>query len=241
MAKVSDAGGTSSFAWATSGGSASPNYLFGLALAGASVAIAGSTRPPASYGPLLIPSSGAKVPDIYYPMAAVATLADPTLLATAALPTLTPYPNPAHERVTVALPAGVSTLQLLDAGGPGSAHGFEYCFASPPHHRVRPQRRSIRCLCATADGRRGYHYPPRSVLGRPCCLPLTSLTAKSPRQCLARAFLYPTGALIRGRWGSRPCGHRGRRLLPTPPNYPWPGRGRPARRRACAPRSCRYG
>lgn len=119
VAKVLD-GGTGSFAWAISGGGADTNQLFGLALAGSNLTIAGSIRPPASFGTLLVPNSGTKAPDIYYPVGFVATLADPTLLATAAAAqpaALIPYPNPAHDRVTVVLPVGAATLQLLDALG----------------------------------------------------------------------------------------------------------------------------
>ena len=118
VAKVLD-GSTGSFAWATSGGGGSANQLCGLALTGTNLTIAGSIHPPASFGALLIPNSGTKTPDINYPVGFVATLAASPLLATAAAQPAapTPYPNPAHGRVTVALPAGAAMLQLLDALG----------------------------------------------------------------------------------------------------------------------------
>jgi hypothetical protein len=118
VAKLTDAGSTGSFAWATAAGGSGSDQAQTIALSGSTVYVAGQVMPPAGFGPIALPSPlGASV-------AFLASLSDPTL--TAALPAFAHsgfrlYPNPAHSRVNVRLPAvpgtATATLTVLDALG----------------------------------------------------------------------------------------------------------------------------
>jgi hypothetical protein len=118
VAKLTDAGPTASFVWATAAGGTGSDQANAVTLSGSTVYVAGQVMPPTSFGPVALPSPvGASA-------AFLASLTDPTLTAT--MPSLTAasitlFPNPAHGRSTVQLPAvpgaTTATLTLLDALG----------------------------------------------------------------------------------------------------------------------------
>ena len=118
VAKLTDAGPTGSFDWATAAGGIGDDQARAVALSGRTLYVAGPVMPPASFGPLALASPvGASV-------AFLASLTDPTLTATQtafASGQLFLYPNPAHGRATVQLPAvpgaATATLTVLDALG----------------------------------------------------------------------------------------------------------------------------
>jgi hypothetical protein len=121
VARLTDAGATGTFDWATAAGSSDSDYSRALALSGSTVCVMGSLRTPAIFGPLTVGSAAAPNPTS---VAFVATLTDATGLATTAAlgaGRVELAPNPAHGRVTVQLPAGLTagraTLTLLDALG----------------------------------------------------------------------------------------------------------------------------
>ncbi|MBO2012436.1 T9SS type A sorting domain-containing protein [Hymenobacter negativus] len=116
LAKLTDAGPTGSFAWATAAGGSGADQANGLALSGSTIYVAGPVMPPASFGPLALASPGGAS------VSFLASLADPTLTGTTSghyLESLHLFPNPAHGRATVQLPAGIgpATLTVLDALG----------------------------------------------------------------------------------------------------------------------------
>ena len=121
VARLIDAGATGTFAWANTAGSPGSDYCRAVALSGTTVYVAGSARTPAVFGPLTLGSAAAPNTDA---VAYLATLADATGLATAAAAGLGRFglfPNPAHGRVAVQVPAGpggvAATLTVLDALG----------------------------------------------------------------------------------------------------------------------------
>ena len=118
VTKLLDAGSTSSFVWAQQAGGAGADFATPIAISGANVYVGGAVGPPASFSSQVIttPVGG--------PVSFLASLADPTLLATT--PALsgsafTLAPNPAHASTTVQLPAlpgtATATLTLRDALG----------------------------------------------------------------------------------------------------------------------------
>jgi hypothetical protein len=119
VSKLTDAGSTGGWDWAQRGGG--PNHTLGRTVAlapGGTIYVAGGVQPPANFGPwVVIGLAGTTV-------ATLASLTDATLTATA--PALTAasvavFPNPAHARATVQLPAvpgaATATLTVLDALG----------------------------------------------------------------------------------------------------------------------------
>ncbi|MBF9221689.1 T9SS type A sorting domain-containing protein [Hymenobacter ruricola] len=118
VTKLVDAGPTSAFAWTQSGGGSGADFGYALALAGSSVYAVGSFVAPATFGSIAVTGSfGGSV-------AYLASLTDPTLLATTAAQGSLSFslaPNPAHTTATVTLPAlpgaPTATLALLDALG----------------------------------------------------------------------------------------------------------------------------
>jgi hypothetical protein len=116
LAKLTDAGPSSSFAWVQSAGGANFDFAYNVALAGSRVYVGGSVTPAASFGPVAIATPTATA------VGFLAGLTDPNLTATTAalLPErIDLFPNPAHGRATVQLPASTSpaTLTILDGLG----------------------------------------------------------------------------------------------------------------------------
>ena len=117
---------TSSFAngWATSGGSSSIDFGYGIAMSGQQVYVVGNVVPPATFAPFAIGMPGTDR------TAFLAGLTDPTLTPLAAAPAATPVatgftlsPNPARTACTVqGAPAGAA-LEVFDALGRAVAAG----------------------------------------------------------------------------------------------------------------------
>ncbi|MGY3089212.1 hypothetical protein ACVWYF_002252 [Hymenobacter sp. UYAg731] len=119
VARLRDAGATSTFEWAQAGGSPDSDYCRAVALGGTTVYVAGSVRMPARFGSQAIAPVTA---GFNSSTAFIATLLDATGLPTAKatpLAGLSLLPNPAHGTATVQLPAGfgTATLTVLDALG----------------------------------------------------------------------------------------------------------------------------
>lgn len=118
VAKLTDAGTSSSVAWVQESGGMGSDVNYGVALSGNTVYVGGSVTPAAAFGSLVVPGPATG------PVATLATLTDPTLLATAAPTAILVgqavlYPNPAHGTTTIRLAAGADKqpLSLLDAVG----------------------------------------------------------------------------------------------------------------------------
>ncbi|MBH8558546.1 T9SS type A sorting domain-containing protein [Hymenobacter negativus] len=118
VARLIDAGTAPSFTWADRFGSAGYDYGAVLALTGHTVAIAGGSGTPASFGSLVISNTTSAN------IAFLASLTDPTLTATTTATGSLSFslsPNPARTAATLTLPAlpgtGTATLTLRDALG----------------------------------------------------------------------------------------------------------------------------
>ncbi|MBF9141732.1 T9SS type A sorting domain-containing protein [Hymenobacter properus] len=117
VARLTDAGRTAGFAWAQrAGGTASVSCSAVAVAPNGTVYVGAGVQPPASFGSL--PIAGL----VGTTVATLASLTDPTLTATTAA--LRPeniglFPNPAHGRATLQLPAGAGlvTITVLDALG----------------------------------------------------------------------------------------------------------------------------
>ena len=118
VAKLTDAGNTSSFAWAQQAGGTDDDYTTALALSGTSMYVVGYfVSPSAGFGVTTLPNT-----NYPGPLGFLASLTDPTLTATTpALPRepAALFPNPAHHAATLRLPAGTAPvpLTLTDAQG----------------------------------------------------------------------------------------------------------------------------
>lgn len=114
VARLLDAGSTSTYAWAVSASAYFSAFTHSLALSGPNVYLAGMLAGPVSFGATTLPASGG-------PVAFLASLTDESAtLATAppaALAGLSLFPNPAHGKAVVRVPASPATLTLLDALG----------------------------------------------------------------------------------------------------------------------------
>jgi hypothetical protein len=118
VAKLTDAGTTSTYAWAVPASAYFSAFTHSLALSGNTVYLAGMLAGPVSFGATTLPASGG-------PVAFLASLSDEgATLATApptALAGLSLAPNPAHGTTQVRVPAvpgtAQATLTLLDALG----------------------------------------------------------------------------------------------------------------------------
>ncbi|MDO7873364.1 T9SS type A sorting domain-containing protein [Hymenobacter sp. ASUV-10] len=115
--RLTEAPGQAAFDWAVAAGGSGSDSPATLALSGTQVLVAGSVASPAAFGSTSVIGASAGAP-----VGFLASLTDLTLgtrPATAAA--LTIYPNPAHARTTVPLPALVTAsparLTLLDALG----------------------------------------------------------------------------------------------------------------------------
>lgn len=118
LVKVSDNGSTGSFAWAKQAGGSAFDYAQAVSVVGTTVVVGGGYESASiSFGSLTLPNSSAG--NGYGYLATTST----TVLSTQAAQALAAealYPNPAHGRVTVQLPAsaaGLATLRLRDALG----------------------------------------------------------------------------------------------------------------------------
>ncbi|MBF9219580.1 T9SS type A sorting domain-containing protein [Hymenobacter ruricola] len=119
VAKLLDEGTTASFIWAQQAGGPDIERANVIAVTGAQIWVAGATTVPANFGSIGLAASN-KGPNVMLPF--WASLTDITLLGktTALRPeSLSIFPNPAHGRATVQLPAvaGTATLTILDALG----------------------------------------------------------------------------------------------------------------------------
>ena len=118
VTKLTDAGNTSSFAWAQRAGGTGSDQATALAVSGINIYVVGSLYGSvADFGTTTLFS-----PNNYSYIGFLASLIDPTLTATAAGRTLAPaqlYPNTAHHTATLRLPAGTAPapLTLTDALG----------------------------------------------------------------------------------------------------------------------------
>ncbi|MBF9219579.1 T9SS type A sorting domain-containing protein [Hymenobacter ruricola] len=114
IAKVVDFGSTSLLEWAQHAGGADDDRASTVTEIGGKVYVGGSVVAPAYFGVQTVTGRG----DI---VAFLASLTDPTLTATTALRSenIGLFPNPAHGRVSVQVPAlnGLATLTVLDALG----------------------------------------------------------------------------------------------------------------------------
>jgi len=120
VARLADAGATSSFAWAQRAGGANDDYAVALSISGQQLLVAGSATPPASFGSFAITGPSGSLERTAF----LASLTDPTLTATAAAQgplSFSLAPNPARTAITVQLPAQpgtpTATLTLRDALG----------------------------------------------------------------------------------------------------------------------------
>jgi hypothetical protein len=116
LASIIDAGASAGFAWAVPAGGAGPDQANAVALSGTAVYAAGFVSPPGSFGTVVLANP------VGTSVGFLSSLTDHTLTATTAA--LRPesigiFPNPAHGRATVQLPAGTGplTLTVLDALG----------------------------------------------------------------------------------------------------------------------------
>ena len=119
ITKLTDAGTSSSFAWAQrAGGTGMFDDAYAIAIAGSSIYVGGNVTTPANFGSLTVTSPNVNT------LAFLASLTDPTLTATAATHSSLSFalaPNPANASTSVTLPAvpgaATATLTLRDALG----------------------------------------------------------------------------------------------------------------------------
>ncbi|MDO7852185.1 hypothetical protein [Hymenobacter convexus] len=117
VARLADAGSTGAFAWAQAAGSANRDQGNAVAVAGATVHVAGTIGGPAFFGNVFV-----RVP-VRPSVLFLASLADPVGLATRAsarLGAVAVWPNPARAAATVrvpAVPGAAATLTLADGLG----------------------------------------------------------------------------------------------------------------------------
>lgn len=123
VAKLNDAGSTSSFTWAQQAGGTGIDGAYALAVSGTSVYVAGYfSNPTANFGTTVLTN-----PDPNVRRGFLASLTDPTITANATGRTLAPaqlFPNPAHGTATLRLPVGTAPapLMLTDALGRAMRH-----------------------------------------------------------------------------------------------------------------------
>ncbi|PJJ60742.1 putative secreted protein (Por secretion system target) [Hymenobacter chitinivorans DSM 11115] len=117
VAKIEDLGPSNTFTWAQQAGSPQHDMPTGLAVSGAKVYVVGGATLPARFGNQQLSGFTGTT------TAFLATLLDPAVVTATRGPGPEPgwgmYPNPAHHRVTLQLPAGATraTATLLDATG----------------------------------------------------------------------------------------------------------------------------
>ncbi|MBO2010266.1 T9SS type A sorting domain-containing protein [Hymenobacter negativus] len=117
-AKLLDTGTSGNFAWVQQAGSSIADEAYALAVSGATIYVGGTVASPASFSSITVNS-----PNLYR-VAFLASLTDPTLIATTAAQGSLPFtlaPNPARAATTLTLPAmpgaPTATLTLTDALG----------------------------------------------------------------------------------------------------------------------------
>ncbi|MFC6221869.1 T9SS type A sorting domain-containing protein [Hymenobacter artigasi] len=120
VARLTDAGPTSTFAWAQQAGGTSGDNATALWVSGQQLLVGGSARPLASFGSFAIPGPSGSPESTSF----LASLTDPTLTATTAAQSSLSFalaPNPARTAATLTLPAlpgtATATLTLRDALG----------------------------------------------------------------------------------------------------------------------------
>ncbi|UOQ98875.1 T9SS type A sorting domain-containing protein [Hymenobacter sp. 5317J-9] len=115
VTRLSDAGNSASFDWALQGGGPSTENGYALSVSGTQVYVSGATSAPSTFGSHAISSTS------WLAVAAIASLTDVSITATATglNKNVGLFPDPAHGRATVQLPAatGTATLTILDALG----------------------------------------------------------------------------------------------------------------------------
>jgi len=119
VAKLTDLGAASTFAWVLSAGGTGSDVIYPLLVQGSRIWAGGFFGSPSiSFGSLLLPASNNSLTGF------LASLTDPTLTATTPAQSALPFtlaPNPARTATTVQLPAGLAaataTLTLRDALG----------------------------------------------------------------------------------------------------------------------------
>ena len=114
VACLADAKPTATFAWAQPAGGLYQNGTNALALAGTTVVAGGFVQGTAHFGSYTLSTASYGNYGFLANLATAAGLAATAPTATAALQ---PYPNPAHSRARVAVPASARTLTLVDALG----------------------------------------------------------------------------------------------------------------------------
>ena len=121
VAKVTDGGGTGTFAWAQQGGSPSPDGGQALATSGGSVYVGGNVTLPASFGALLLPNPTANGAASMGFLASISALPLATTIPVYGREALDIYPNPARGTVTLRVPLvtgpTVATATLTDMLG----------------------------------------------------------------------------------------------------------------------------
>jgi hypothetical protein len=118
VAKLTDAGSASTYAWAVPASASFSSGTYSLVLSGTTVYVAGMLAGPVSFGSITLPASGG-------PVAFLAQLADESARLATASPTalagLSLAPNPAHGTALVRVPAvpgaAQATLTVRDALG----------------------------------------------------------------------------------------------------------------------------
>ena len=120
VARLADAGPTSTFAWAQQAGGTSGDNATALWVSGQQLLVGGSARPQASFGSFAIPGPSGSPESTSF----LASLTDPTLTATTAAQSTLSFalaPNPACTAAILTLPAlpgtASATLILRDALG----------------------------------------------------------------------------------------------------------------------------
>lgn len=112
--RLADAGSSVSVAWARAAGGLGADNFRALALVGGQVVVGGSVTPLAAFGSIVVNDP------LGVSVAALGVIADQAVLSVAAGRVPEPlalYPNPAHDRTTLRLPAGAVAVQLFDAMG----------------------------------------------------------------------------------------------------------------------------
>ena len=117
VAQLTDAEPTGAFAWAVGAGGAYVDTVYGMALSGPSLYVAGASYAPAQFGALALPTPVA----LYYDTAFLASLSGGTLATAGAASraALLLFPNPARASVTIqgAERGGSVRVQVVDLLG----------------------------------------------------------------------------------------------------------------------------
>ena len=117
VTRLADAGPSARFVWVQAGGGSQSDFGIAIALSSQGLYVGGLVGAPASFAPLALPAGGGTSAGLLASLGAVALATAPAAL----LAGLSLWPNPAHNRATVQLPAvpgsTTATLTLLNALG----------------------------------------------------------------------------------------------------------------------------